>query len=88
MEVENPVEALTTTDEEYSDSDDVFNNLTMETFEPERQPQSSETHSLALENQVDEAPEDSSAKEKVTRLCGGAEMELRKQLFIVKFPNR
>ena len=31
MEVENPVEALTTTNEEYSDSDDVFNNLTMET---------------------------------------------------------
>ena len=87
MEVENPVEKLTTTDEEDSDSDDNFNNLTMEIFEPERQPHSSETHSLAPENQVDEAPEDSSAKEKATWLRGGAEIELRKQPFIVKFPN-
>jgi hypothetical protein len=90
MEVgtENPVEELMTTDEE--DSDDDFDNglnLTMEFLEPERKPHSAETHPPAPENQVDEAPEDSSAKGKVMRLRGGAEMELRKEPFIVKFPN-
>lgn len=90
-ETENPVEELTTSDEE--DSDDDFDNglnLTMEIFEPERQPHSSETL-VVPDNQVDdsESPgtEDSSAKEKATRLRGGAEMELRKKPFIIKFPT-
>jgi hypothetical protein len=83
---ENPVEELMTTDEDDSD-DDFDNGLTMEILEPERQLHSSETHPLAPENQVDEAPEDSSAQEKATRLRGGAEMKLNKKPFIVKFPN-
>lgn len=91
MEIGNLAEELTTTDEEYSDDD--FDNLTIgtEIFEPERQPHSLETHPLAPENQVDEAPsplaENSLAKEKATRLRGGAEIELRKQPFIVKFTS-
>lgn len=80
----NPVEELTTSDEEDSDEDsDDGLTLTMEIFEPERQPPS--------ENQDDDSggpgPEDSSAKEKATQLRGGAETELRKRPFIVKFPG-
>lgn len=86
-DTENPGEELTTSDEEDDDFDNGF-NLTMNIFEPERQPHFSETP-LASENQVDDldtpGPGDSSARGLATRLRGGAEMELRKEPFIVKF---